>query len=59
MNGHSDVTMGALVLNDTELFDRLVFIQTSKYQYTHELVRVNIMSECDPSIVYNNLCEYT
>jgi cystathionine gamma-lyase len=29
MNGHSDVIMGALVLNDTELFDRLAYIQNS------------------------------
>lgn len=31
MNGHSDVIMGAVVLNDTELYDRLAFIQNCKY----------------------------
>jgi cystathionine gamma-lyase len=29
MNGHSDVIMGALVVNDTELYDRLAYIQNS------------------------------
>ncbi|VVC32721.1 Pyridoxal phosphate-dependent transferase, subdomain 2,Pyridoxal phosphate-dependent transferase [Cinara cedri] len=29
LNGHSDVIMGALVINDTELHDRLAYIQCS------------------------------
>lgn len=33
MNGHSDVIMGALVVKDTELFDRLAYIQNCKYLF--------------------------
>lgn len=29
MNGHSDVIMGALVVNDDELYERLKFLQNS------------------------------
>lgn len=29
MNGHSDVVMGALIMNDTQLYERLKFLQNS------------------------------
>lgn len=31
MNGHSDVVMGGVVLNDDDLHDRLRFLQNGKY----------------------------
>lgn len=33
MNGHSDVIMGALVVKDTELLDRLAYIQNCMYLF--------------------------
>lgn len=31
MNGHSDVIMGSVAVNDAKLFDQLVFIQYGMY----------------------------
>lgn len=59
MNGHSDVVMGALVLNDTELFDRLAYFRNGKYLHLIRKVLVKYLILLPPPTPIRNQILYT
>lgn len=42
MNGHSDLIMGAVVLNDKDLYDQLKYVQQSNEISFKKIVMLNI-----------------
>ena len=48
MNGHADVVMGAAVLKDEKLYDRLKFIQNGNFDRECEKIRPNAPSGLFP-----------